>query len=113
MTIIKSVLTGAAFAAAFAAVPAQAEDLVFMLDNKSSTAIHEFYASPVDVKNWEEDILGQDILDAGNFARITIKDGRAVCSYDLRIVFSDGEAMEEPGINLCETGSYTVSDPGE
>ena len=113
MTIIKSVLTGAAFTAAFAAVPAHAEDLVFMLDNKSSTAIHEFYASPVDVKNWEEDILGQDILEAGNFARITIKDGRGVCNYDLKIVFADKEELEEPGINLCETGSYTVTDPGE
>jgi len=113
MTIIKSALAVTAFAAAFAIAPAYADDLVFMLDNKSSTAINEFYASPVDVKNWEEDILGQDILEANNFARITIKDGRAVCSYDLKIVFSDGEALEEPGINLCETGSYTVTDPGE
>ena len=113
MTTIKALLAGAALASAFAVAPAYAEDLVFMLDNKSSTAIHEFYASPVDVKNWEEDILGQDILEAGNFARITIKDGRAVCNYDLKIVFSDGEEMEEQGINLCDTGSYTVTDPGE
>ena len=94
-------------------VPAFAEDLVFMLDNKSSSAIHEFYASPVDVNEWEQDILGQDVLEAGNFARITIKDGRSVCNYDLKIVFADGEEMEEQAINLCETGSYTVSDPGE
>jgi len=109
----RSLLPGAAMAAAFAIAPAHAEDLVFMLDNQSSTAIQEFYASPVSVDNWEEDILGQDVLDAGNFARITIRDGRNTCSYDLKIVFSDGEEMEEPNINLCETGSYTVSDPGE
>jgi len=76
-------------------------------------AIDQFYASPVDVNDWKEDILGQDILEAGNFARITIKDGRDVCTYDLKIVFIDGEELDEPGIDLCETGSYTVTDPGE
>lgn len=108
---IRTVLAGLALASAFAVAPAYAEDdLVFMLDNKSSSDIQEFYASPVNVDNWEEDILGQDILEAGNFARITIGDGRSVCSYDLKVVFSDGEEMEEREINLCETGSYTVSD---
>ena len=106
-------LVGAALASVFAIAPAHADDLVFMLDNKSSTAVQEFYASPVNVDNWEQDILGQDILDAGTFARITIKDGSGTCDYDLKIVFAGGEEMEERGINLCETGSYTVSDPGE
>jgi hypothetical protein len=110
---IKSLMAVAAFASAFAITSAHAEDLVFMLDNKSSTPVNEFYASAVDVNNWEEDILGQDILEAGNFARITIKDGRGVCKYDLKIVFSDGEELEERAINLCETGSYTVTDPSE
>jgi hypothetical protein len=113
MTIIRSLLAGAALASAFAIAPAYADDLVFMLDNKSSTPVNEFYASAVDVNNWEEDILGQDILESGNFARITIKDGRGVCNYDLKIVFSDGEELEERAINLCETGSYTVTDPSE
>jgi len=113
MTIVRSMLAGAAFASAFTVAPAHADDLVFMLDNQSSTAIDQFYASPVDVNDWKEDILGQDILEAGNFARITIKDGRDVCTYDLKIVFIDGEELDEPGIDLCETGSYTVTDPGE
>jgi hypothetical protein len=107
----KALLAAAALAAFSAAAPAHAEDLIFMLDNQSSTPVHEFYASPANVDNWEEDILGQDILEAGNFARITIRDGRATCTYDLKIIFSDGEEMEERAINLCETGSYTVSDP--
>lgn len=88
---------------------AHAEDLVFMLDNQSSYVISEFYASPVDVEDWEQDILGEDVLDAGSAARVTIADGREQCDYDLLIVFEDGDSTEDT-TNLCETGSYTVTD---
>lgn len=91
------------------ATQAQAEDLAFMLDNQSSYTIVEFYASPTNVENWEEDILGQDVLAAGGAARITIADGRTQCDYDLRIVFEDEDVLEDAA-NLCETGSYTVTD---
>jgi hypothetical protein len=86
-----------------------AEDLVFMLDNQSSTAVHEFYASPSDVGSWEEDILGQDVLPSGEAVRVTIADGRSQCEYDLQIVFEDGEVIGDT-TDLCETGSYTVTD---
>jgi hypothetical protein len=107
---IKTVVAGAVLATAFAVVPAYAEDLVFMLDNKASISVREFYASAVNVDNWEEDILGQDILEPNNFARITISNSQT-CEYDLKIVFDNDRETEERGINLCDTGSYTVSDP--
>ena len=107
---LKTLLAGAAIAAAISVAPAYAEDLAFMLDNQSSGAIQEFYASPVGVDDWEEDILGTDILGAGDASRITIADGRDVCEYDLKIVFDDASEMEERSINLCDTGSYTVAD---
>ncbi|MCO6386573.1 hypothetical protein GTK01_06070 [Aliihoeflea sp. 40Bstr573] len=90
-------------------LPLLAEDLVFMLDNQSSYDIHEFYASPTAVGDWEEDILGADILPAGDAVRITIADGRDVCGYDLRVVFEDGDVLDDES-DLCETGSYTVTD---
>ena len=86
-----------------------AEDLEFMLKNNSSYVITEFYASPSDVGNWEEDILGADVLGAGDAFSITIADGRSQCEYDLRIVFDDGDVTEDT-TNLCDTGSYTVTD---
>ncbi|MBL0935904.1 MAG: hypothetical protein IBJ07_14250 [Rhizobiaceae bacterium] len=90
-------------------LPLLAEDLVFMLDNRSSYDIHEFYASPTDVEDWEEDILGSDILPAGDAVRVTIADGRDVCNYDLRVVFEDGDVLDDES-DLCATGSYTVTD---
>ncbi|MEO4001590.1 hypothetical protein [Mesorhizobium sp. CAU 1732] len=91
------------------AIPAQADDLVFMLDNQSSYSIVEFYASPSDVGNWEDDILGTDVMASGDSGRVTIADGREQCEYDLRIVFEDGDVTEDT-TDLCETGSYTVTD---
>ena len=105
-------MLGSAFAASLAlafATSAQAEDLIFMLDNQSGYDIQEFYASPVGVDNWEEDILGTGILEAGEAGRVSIADGRDVCDYDLRIVFADGDELEDT-TDLCETGSYTVTD---
>ncbi len=102
-------LIGSLLAASFAA-PAFAEDLVFDLHNKSSYNVIEFYASPSDVGDWEEDILGLDILASGDSTEVTIADGRTQCEYDLRFVFEDGDVVEDGGIDLCETGSYTLHD---
>lgn len=99
----------AAAAVALSPAAAMAEDLVFLFDNKSSIVVSELYASPADVEDWEEDILGQDVLASGESVRVTIADGREQCDYDLRIVAEDGQTLEDT-VNLCETGSYTVND---
>ena len=98
-----------AAATVFVSSAAFADDLVFMFDNSSSYSVIELYASPSNVGNWEEDVLGRDILAPGEAARVTIADGRRTCEYDLRIVFEDGDAIEDT-TDLCETGSYTVED---
>ncbi len=90
------------------ALPAAAEDLEFDLNNHSGGALTEFYASPHNVNNWEEDILGQDVLMDGESTRITIADGRSQCDYDLKMVFKDGTDMND-SVNLCDTGSYTIN----
>lgn len=92
-----------------AAGPAAAEDLEFELINESSLDIVQFFTSPTDVGQWEEDVLGSGTLNAGETARVTIADGRSQCDYDMRFVFADGSDFTDTA-NLCETGSYTLSD---
>ncbi|HYE85661.1 MAG TPA: hypothetical protein VEA16_04870 [Vicinamibacterales bacterium] len=87
-----------------------AEDLTFTFHNKSSYAVAEFYASPADVNNWEDDILGTDILPAGESVDITIADGRSQCVYDFKVVVEDGTTLERGGVDICELGSYTLTD---
>jgi hypothetical protein len=89
---------------------AQAQDLSFTLTNDSSQAVINFYTSPADVGDWEEDVLGVDVMDAGTSATVTIADGRTQCVYDVRFVMESGQELEDYGIDLCELGEYTLYD---
>ncbi|WP_102959375.1 hypothetical protein [Mangrovicella endophytica] len=89
--------------------PALAEDLTFTLENHSSVAVTEFYVSPVSVEDWEENLVTGG-LQPGEGGQVTIADGRAVCEYDIRTVYADGDETVDRGVNLCELGTYTVSD---
>ncbi|MBT9247179.1 hypothetical protein KM031_08565 [Gemmobacter fulvus] len=86
--------------------PALAADLSFTLSNMSGAELTEFYASPVGVDSWEENILGGGALAGGTSGQVTIA-GSESCDYDLRMVFSDGDTLEDSA-NLCDTGSYTI-----
>lgn len=83
-----------------------AEDLVFTLANQTHYDLREFYASPPDVSSWEEDILGPDILEAGDSIRITISDGRDTCIYDLMGVFEDDDQVVKRKVNLCRLDTF-------
>ncbi|MBW6505940.1 MAG: hypothetical protein K0B00_04225 [Rhodobacteraceae bacterium] len=95
-------------ATGFLTVPAFAEDLAFTLNNFSALGLVEFYTSPADTDDWEEDILGEDILPPGTSGDVTIADGRTQCTYDLLFVMSDGQELEDT-VNMCELGSYTLN----
>ncbi len=97
-----------AAAVALVTSPAVAGDLKFDLINKSDYVITELYASPNNVRSWEEDILGTSVLGSGETVEVTIADGRRACNYDLRIVFDDGDVLEDT-TDLCDTASYTVT----
>lgn len=106
-----SIRLRAAFAAMLSvaiALPAFAEDLVFTLSNQTASDLTEFYASPVGVDNWEDDVLGNQLLAAGASGEVTISDSRSNCEYDLRMVFADGDVLEDTA-DLCDTGSYTIN----
>ena len=49
-------------------------------------------------------------VDRRDRALYAIGDGREQCEYDLRFVFDDGDVVDRGGVNLCETGSYTLTD---
>ena len=99
------VLMALAFAAA-----ASADPVTFTLVNGAEDDLMEFYASPPGVQSWEEDILGEDILEPGDSVEITIADGREDCDYDFLAVFEtyDGEEyeLEHEGIEICDGQTY-------
>lgn len=97
-------------AMALASAPATAEDLDFTLVNDTDSVLTEFYASPADVGEWEEDILGSDVLGSGESVEIVIADGRTQCEYDLRFVFDDESETVVEAEDICETGSFTITE---
>jgi hypothetical protein len=91
-----------------AATPVLSEDLVFVLVNNSSHTVTEMYVSPVGEDQWGENIL-LGTVDPGVSGNVTIADGLDVCDYDLRYVSAEGGEAEDTQ-NLCELGTYTLTD---
>lgn len=89
--------------------PAAAEDLVFDLINNSTANLQELYVSPVGTDSWGEDVLGMELLAAGENGNVTIADGDATCAYDLRFVMDTGATLEG-STDLCEMASFTLTD---
>jgi hypothetical protein len=66
----------------------------------------------VRVKNWENDILGDDVLGSGKATEININDERTTCNYDFQAKFADGDVVEKYNIDICKLGggSYQFYD---
>jgi hypothetical protein len=90
------------------AAPALAQDVQYELVNSTGLTLMEFYTSPVDQGTWGDDLLGANVLAAGEAGTVTIADGSAQCDYDLRFVFEDGQELIDSA-NICDMASYTLS----
>jgi hypothetical protein len=77
--------------------------------NETRHKIVHFYASRVGTDSWEEDILGEDVLDIGQSVNVNFATGD-YCLYDFRAVFNDGDKMEKYRINVCEIDTYRYTE---
>jgi hypothetical protein len=82
----------------------------FTLNNATGQVISEVYVTPSNLDDWGEDILGQDILEAGqsvniHFGRFTEGD----CYYDIKVITASGAEGELNQVNLCETTTVTFN----
>lgn len=78
--------------------------------NETSFDMVRFYGSNVGTDDWEEDILGKDILRAGRSVTINFDDGTGYCMYDFKAVFDDGDEVVARRKNVCELGSFRFTD---
>jgi hypothetical protein len=103
--------TRLAFAAAVAlvAVPAAAQDVQYELINSTGLTLMEFYTAPAGQGTRGDDLLGANVVAAGEAGTVTIAGGEATCDYDLIFVFEDGQEVMDTA-NICETPSYTLSE---
>lgn len=92
------------------AVPAAAlaADQDFTLVNRTGYTIEQVYVSPIKARDWEEDVLGRDVLDDGDVVNIRFSKREDVCRWDLKVVYDDGEEAEWSDFNLCEVSRITI-----
>jgi hypothetical protein len=89
---------------------ASAEDRRVNVNNQTGSAIVEFYASNTGTQDWQEDILGDQVLAAGGAAAINIDDGSGYCKFDFRAVFDDGTEVISPNNNVCELSDFNITE---
>jgi hypothetical protein len=82
------------------------------VENLSSQTVRELYASPVTAKTWEEDLLGQRTLTAGQSLSANIDNGTDQCYYDLKAVLANGKTYEQRKINVCAATKWVIGDSG-
>ena len=102
---------GAAIAlSSLASVPAQAEDRRVRIINDTRHTMVRFYASNSSRTTWEEDILGQRVLPAGQSVMVNIDDGSGACLFDFKAVFDDGDVLTRNQINVCQISEYRYTE---
>ncbi|HWT08792.1 MAG TPA: hypothetical protein VN329_06480 [Roseomonas sp.] len=93
---------GAATAFAFGlagAAQAQSTDPSFRLNNRSNGTIMEVYVSSSQDSNWGQDLLGANVLPAGQTFVVRLPNGQ--CVNDIKVVLEGGRAIERRQINTC------------
>jgi hypothetical protein len=105
--------TTAAASSAPAASASDEQDRHVVIMNLSSQTLRELYASPVTSDNWEEDLLGQSVLAAGESINANIDNGTGECMYDLKAVMSDDTEHVRNRVNVCEVSRWSVGDSGD
>ena len=89
---------------------AQRADRHVRIINETDHTMVRFYASNIAVNDWQEDILGDDVLKPGQDVNINIDDGTGHCKYDFKAVFDNGRALVKHNVNVCEITSYRYTE---
>ena len=80
-----------------------------MIKNRTGWTMLRFYASDSRTDDWEEDILGDRVLENRRDLRINIDDGSGACIYDFKAEFTNGQELTRSRINVCEVSEYTYT----
>jgi len=89
---------------------ASAEDRKVRIINETSFTITHFYGSNVGEDDWQEDILGQDVLPPGESVVINFDDGSGYCKYDFKAQFEDNHEVIKNNIDVCEISSFRFTE---
>ena len=100
----------AASALAFAvlsAVPAAAQSYAVRFQNNSGATVYRLYSSPTNNNNWEQDLLGSNVLYPGQGLDVVIHNV-SNCYYDVLVEFESGSSFTDTW-DICSYNQYTIN----
>ncbi|MEQ8816798.1 MAG: argininosuccinate lyase [Thalassobaculum sp.] len=81
----------------------------FTLVNNTGYALSEVYVSPSKADDWQDDILGRDIMDDGVEFDISFDRADKSCFWDLKVIYHDDNSSAVwQGIDLCTVSVITI-----
>ena len=83
-------------------------DPTFVLVNETGLEIHEIYVSESDNDEWEEDILGDDILEDGQELNVNFSTESRKRYWDIKTVDEDGDEEVYEHFDLSRVTKVTV-----
>ena len=98
-----------AVTAAAASAPVQSRDgrnRRVRIHNNTGWTMLRFYASNTSRSDWEEDILGDDVLANNASIVMNIDDGTGACLFDFKAEFTNGQSLIRNNVNVCEIADY-------
>lgn len=106
--IRKIALAAALLVAGFASGAMAQSKQDFDLLNKTGYTVDQVYVTPANANDWQEDVLGRDVLGNGEVVHIRFSRGARGCMWDLKVVFTDNEIAEWHDFNLCTMSKITI-----
>ena len=97
---------------ALTAQQVRADPRDFTLINESEVVITHVYVSASDTTNWEEDVLGRDVLVPGDSVDIVFSPldwDAGKCVYDIKVLGRGGQEGYLYKIDLCSTSTVRFS----
>jgi hypothetical protein len=83
---------------------------VLLVRNLSGTPIRELHVSTSSSNNWDEDVLGADMIDPGREVRIGMRGVGGACRVDLVAVLADGTRIVRRGFDICAGREWAIRD---
>jgi hypothetical protein len=76
------------------------------IHNGTGWTMLRFYASNTSRSDWEEDMLGDDVLADNASIVMNIDDGSGACMFDFKAEFTNGQNLIRNNVNVCEIADY-------
>jgi hypothetical protein len=80
----------------------------FTLVNDTGVTINQVFISPHTTNDWEEDILGQDILADGESLEIHFSRTEKAAKWDLKVTDKEDNSITWTNLNLLEISKLTL-----